>query len=321
MRQGVIAAIAVVAVVGVAALVVLGAGSGDRAGTTPAPTGPPPVLPAQSVAAEARVVPERRAEISATTPGLVEAVLVAEGDRVSAGQEVLRFDTRAASAALKRAQAGLDAAAARVAQATAAADRAAAETDRATAVLRSARATRDQLPSSAKKAQKRAADANSDAAAAGVASARAAVREARAAVTTAEADKAAADAGIASAQAAIDALTITAPIGGTVASVGVRAGEVAPAGAVLVRIGDGSWVIETTDLGQEGVAGIDVGATATITLDGFPDPVAGTVSRIAPYGVDRQGDVAFAVAITPDTPLPDGARWNMSASVDIATSP
>ena len=161
------------------------------------------------------------------------------------------------------------------------------------------------------------------AARAGIDAARAAEDGAAAAVKAAAADEARASATLDAARAAAGRLTITAPIAGTVADVTVTAGDVAAVGQPLVRIaGDGGWTFETTDLTQDEVAAIDVGSDATVTLDGFAGaPIAGRVAQISAFGEDRQGDVVFTVVVVPSGAIPDRVRWNMQASVEIATAP
>src|SRR5689334_12078411 len=52
----------------------------------------------EQLVAEARVVPARSAALSLTSGGIVAELLVAEGDRVEAGQPLLRLDHTRASA-------------------------------------------------------------------------------------------------------------------------------------------------------------------------------------------------------------------------------
>ncbi|HYN49083.1 MAG TPA: HlyD family secretion protein, partial [Candidatus Nanopelagicales bacterium] len=197
------------------------------------------------------------------------------------------------------------------------------EVDRAAAAVQAARAVRDQLPSGVSAARKRAADAEVDAALAGLDAARAGEKGATAAAKAAEADEARAAAVLDATRAAAARLTITAPIAGTVADVAVKVGDAVTAGPPLIRIaGDGGWTFETTDLTQDEVAAIEVGAAATVTLDGFAGTViAGRVARIAAFGEDRQGDVVFTVVVEPDGKVTDAVRWNMQASIEIATGP
>ena len=322
MRRWIVGITAVVVVVAAAALIAggsLGPGAGSGSTSTPLP----PVPPSDRVVAEARAVPATFATVSASVPGTITRVAVAEGDRVDAGTVLLELDDAAAMADAAAARAGLESATASADRATAAATQASAEVDRAAAAVRSAKAVRAQLPKGASRAQERQADAEVDAAEAGLASARAARDAADAAATAAMADVARAQAAVDAADVSLAQLGILAPIAGTVAEVVPSSGDVVTAGAPLVRLaGDGGWIFETTDLTQDEVAGISLDAAASVTLDGFPQTrIEGTVTRIGAYGEDRQGDVVFTVVIEPTSDVPPGVRWNMLASAEIATTP
>lgn len=320
MRRWIAGGLAAVAVI--VAVVILASGWPPAGSGSPAtPTPLPPVPPSDRVVAEARIVPAAWAALGAATPGLVARVAVAEGDRVAVGAVLVELDATTAEAEVTAAKAAFDAASARSDQAAAATTQAAAEVDRATAAVQAARAVRDQLPSGASAARKRQANAELDAATAGREAARAVEKGAAAAATAAEADEARAAALFDATRAAANRLTITAPIAGLVAEVAVAVGDAVTAGPPLIRIaGDGGWTFETTDLTQDEVAAIEVGAAATVTVDGFAGaPIAGRVARIAAFGEDHQGDVVFTVVVAPDGAVPDGVRWNMQASIEIAT--
>lgn len=322
MRRWLVAGIGVVGVL--AAGVLLAGGAirleGSTAGSSPTPL--PPVPASDRVVAEARAIPARTAEIGAAVPGEVARVAVAEGDVVVAGALLLALDSTTADANVVAAKAVLDAADAGADQAAAAERQAAAEVNRAKAVLDGAKAARDQVPSGASKAQKRAADAQISTARAGIASALAAQDGLTAAAVAAGADRARAASLLTAAQAAASALQLTAPFAGTVAAVDAKDGDVVAAGAPLIRMASGGWTFQTTDLGQDGVAAIAVGNAATVTVDGFGgSPVPARVTRIASVGADSQGDVVFTVVVEPTGDVPDGLRWNMKASIQIAKRP
>jgi multidrug resistance efflux pump len=322
MRRLIIGGMAVVvAVAAVAALAVGGLPGGTGAAATPTPL--PPVPATDRVVAEARVVPKSRAAVTAPVPGTVSAVAVTEGQRVAEGTVLLQLDPTAARADVAAAQAALDAAAARSTQATAAVDQADDEVDRAAAAYRAAVAIRDQLPDNASSARERAANADVDGARAGIQAARSARAVATAAAKAAKADEARATVALDAARAAEDRLTIRAPIAGTVADVAVELGDAVTAGPPLVRIaGDGGWTFETTDLTQDGVAAIAEGSPASVTVDGFSgEPIEGRVVSIDAIGEDRQGDIVFTVVVEPSGAVPDGLRWNMVASAQIARAP
>ncbi len=306
---------------------------GGGATATPGPS-IAPVPPSTEVVADGRVVPEPYAELGAAVPGTIAEVLVAEGGAVAAGAPLVRLDPAAAQAdvdaakaAVAAADAGVAGAAAGVTQAAAAVDAAEAAVAQAVAGVEGARAARDALPSSASSDQERAADAEIDAARAALAGTQASLRGARAgaaaaaaAETTARADADRATAGLAAAQAGLDQLTIAAPFAGIVASLDARVGERAAPGVVLIRVaGTTGWHIETTDLDETTVARVAVGAPVTITFDGLPDArVDGTVTSVALFGASVQGDIVYRAIVKPAT-VPDGLRWNMTATVTVKT--
>lgn len=62
------------------------------------------------------------------------------------------------------------------------------------------------------------------------------------------------------------------------------------------------------------------GAPAVASLDGLPDvPIAARVMSIAPFGELVAGDVLYEVVLEPVDEVPQGLRWNMTASVTIET--
>lgn len=333
MRRLALAVVLVVAAAG-GAWLLLGRPTG--AGPASPTSSPGPVPPAAEVVVDGRALPVRRAELSAAAPATIVAVLVEEGAAVAAGAPLVRLDDAAARAELQAASAGLAAAEADAArasallgQATAAVDAAAAAVDGAAAGLGGARAARDGLPSGAPAAQRRAADAQVDGARAALEAARADLRGARAArdaagraQAAAAADAERARAAALAAQAAVDQLTVSAPFGGTVASLDARAGERAAPGVPLVRLADTSgWLVETTDLDETTVARVPVGARVTITFDGLPGvSVEGVVTSVDLWGASSQGDIVYRAVVTPAT-IPAGLRWNMTAAVTVNVAP
>ncbi|HEY8169016.1 MAG TPA: HlyD family efflux transporter periplasmic adaptor subunit [Candidatus Limnocylindrales bacterium] len=324
--RGIIAVIVVIAVVAVIWLLSSTGAAGPDASASPT-LGPVPE--SDVVAADARVVPVRRAELSAPGGGgVVAEVLVAEGDRVTAGQPLLRLDGSRLEPQLAGAQAAVAAAEAHATQADASARQADAQVsvaeagvDQAQAALAAADATRDAGPSSG--AARRAANAEVDRARAGVRSARAQVTAARRAADAAGAGAAAAAAEVdrsraaaADLQAAIDELTLVAPFAGLVASLDAVAGETVAAGSPIVRIADPTgWRFETVDLDEAAIGRLAEGAEATVSVDAFPDvEIPARVVSIAPFGESSAGDIVYAIVLEPIGEVPDGLRWNMTAS-------
>ena len=332
MRRNVLIVLAVIVAAGLGVYVLSGAG-GPGAGASPSPT-IAPVPAADTVTADAQVVPARGAELSAPgAGGRVTDVLVKEGDQVPADAPLLRLDDRAAQADLASAQAALASAQAASAQADAAIRQADAGIAAAEAGVTQARAgvtiadaDRDALPNAASDDQERAADAQVSQATGALRGARAELSRARQArnvavqaANGAKAEVARAQAGVDAAQVALDELTLKAPFAGTVAFVGPAVGETVSAGTPVVRIADPSgWRIETTDLDEASVARIAEGATATVTVDAFPeDPIEAKVVEIGAYGESQAGDIVFRVVLEPTGSDLPALRWNMTASVSI----
>jgi HlyD family secretion protein len=154
-----------------------------------------------------------------------------------------------------------------------------------------------------------------------------AAKAALAKLTPAAADRAVLEAGVKAAQVARDlaaeqlaAASLLAPFAGTVMALNIAGGEYATPGTPILRLADTStWQIETTDLTELSVAQIQEGLPASVTLDAIPGlELSGHVSRIEPYGDTRQGDIVYAVIITPDQ-QDARLRWNMTAKVSIGS--
>ena len=330
-RTKLIALVALVAVVGVGAWIVVGGGTAGQGGASPSAT-VPPVAESTTVTTDARAVPVRHAELAAPAGGgVVAEVLVAEGDAVTAGEPLLRLDSTQAQAARDQAKASADAAAvaAKVAdgasvQADAEVDGAHAAVDEADAAVKVADATRDGTPSGG--TARRAADAEVGRARAAARGARAQLRASRARAEQADAaagqaklDVARAQAALAGAQATLDDLTLTAPFAGTVASLDAVVGETVGGSSPVARIADlSSWQFESIDLDEAAIGRLDVGAHATITVDAFADvEIPATVASISGFGESSAGDIVYTVILEPSGTLPEGLRWNMTASAQI----
>ena len=301
----------------------VGAGSGGGA----APGGPgatagagstvPPVAIVGEVVSDGYAVPRGRAELAAETGGTIASIPVALGDMVTAGAPLVALDDEGVAAELERAERTAEAATARTAQAQALVTQAEqqvavaeANLDGATAALATARDAN---------AGEDEAVAARDAARANVRVARAALQGAKEAATAAAADEAAADAAARAVSTRLDSLTLRAPFAGTVASLPVTVGQVVQPGQVLVRIADpGAWEFVADELDESGIARVAIGAPATVTLDGVPGVrIPATVVRAGSYGEARQGGIVYEVVVVPTGEVPDGVRWNMTATIAI----
>ncbi len=123
------------------------------------------------------------------------------------------------------------------------------------------------------------------------------------------------------AQVVFDDTELRAPFAGTVAAVDLKPGEFVAPGAPLVYLANQSaWQIETTDLTELNIVRVHPGSPVTMIFDAIPDlQLSGVVSRINGLGENKQGDISYAVTITPTRHDPR-LRWNMTASVSIMSS-
>jgi HlyD family secretion protein len=317
----------VLALAAVATLVVVAVIVGTGAGGVGAPaqagaTGGagstlPPVPVVGEVVSDGYAAPRIRAELGAQTGGTIAAIPVAVGDDVAAGAPLVVLDDTDVAAQLEQAQRTAEAAKARTSQAEALATQAReqvavaqANLDQAAAALSTARDAN---------VREKEAVAARDAARASVQVARAGLTAAQEAARAAAADQGAAEAAARALAARRATLTLRAPFAGTVASLPVLVGEVVQPGQVLVRVADpGAWEFVANELDESGIARVKVGAPATVTLDGVPGVrIPATVARAGSYGVARQGGIVYEVVVVPTGEVPDGVRWNMSATIAI----
>ncbi len=307
---------AVAITIGAVAIVVGPGLTGSSPGATPG-SSLPPIEVVDQVVADGRAVPVKAVELAMDAPAKVVSVPVTLGQEVGAGDLLVRMDSQAIDAEIAGAMSAAEAAGARTAQADAAVTQAEEQVNVAEANLERANATLETA---------RDRNAGEDAAVAGRDAARAQVRAARAAVlgaqeaakaAAAEADRAAS--AVTSLSLTRDGLSLSAPFAGTVASLDATVGQQVPAGVPVVRVADlRAWEFITTDLDESVVARIRVGDPAVVILDGLPDrPIAGAVTRIGTYGQDRQGSIVFEVVVSPDGVVPDGVRWNMTATIQV----
>lgn len=311
------AAVITVAVVAVMMGAFNGVGGDAGPGGSSTSTAPPPVPVLDEVVADGFAMPVRTAELGSTGGGTVLDVSVALGQAVGAGDVLVELDRATLDAELEGARAAVDAATARAAQARALESQSVAQVAVARANLDGAEAALKRARDN--KAGVAEARAARDAARAQVQVVEAAATGATEAVAAADADVARARASVGSVEAGLDSLTVRAPFAGVVVSVPAVAGAAAAPGQVLVRIADMSrWEFVTTELDESGIARVRDGAAATVILDGVPGTtIEGTVARIGGYGSRRQGGIVYEVVVAPTGEVPDGVRWNMTATITI----
>ncbi len=170
-------------------------GEQSTAKSTPEPT----AKPSPTVSADGKVVPLRSAELTLPTSGVVAEVLVKEGERVQAGQALIRLEGSRQQAALAQAEAGLRRAEANLAQVKAGAREQ--EVAAARAAVDAAKAQLARVQTGARSDEVAAAESAVKAAEAGVAAAEAALK--RLLQGPEESELVAAKAELASAEAAL----------------------------------------------------------------------------------------------------------------------
>lgn len=187
--------------------------------------------------------PVMQATLSTKLMGSVTAVLVREGERVAAGQPLVRIDARDIAAKQSQVRAGL-------AEAEAVHRDAVTQAGRIRSLYADSAATRAQL----------------DAAETGLARAEAAVQQARA--------------GASEVAVMSDYAVIRAPFSGTVTRRFVDPGAFAAPGAPLVAVQDGRQLRISVSVAPDAVRGLARGTTIMATIEGAP--ASATVEGVVP---------------------------------------
>lgn len=280
------------------------------------------------VEATGQVSSRQRARLSLPVGGPVAELFVEVGDVVAAGAPLLALDPSELVLRRDEARAALAAAEARRDEVLAGATPA--EIEAAQAQLRAA-----QLALSVAEAEMEAlpeAEQGESDEAVAVEQARAGVEQARAALRRLidgptpeeraglEAQVAQARVRLEQAEAAIEAATLRAPFGGTVAERLVSVGERVNPSQPLLALADMGALYVVAEVDEVDVGRVEVGQTVTVTLDAFPTrPLPGEVTRIAPAATTARGAISYAtdVRFDPGT-LP--LRLDMAADLRIRTA-
>ncbi|MCJ8191419.1 HlyD family secretion protein [Sphingomicrobium aestuariivivum] len=209
-------------------------------------------------------------EVGTALSGLVEAVLVGPGDRVSQGQPLFRVDTRSLEARIRETQANIARARAAIAEA---------RTAEATAARQLSLYRGVDDPLAVSRAEIINAEGNASAA--------------RARRQLAEAELAAARASLSAARTERDRATVRAPIAGEILRVDVRPGELVNAGpgggGPYVRMGETNPLHVRIDVDEDEAVRVELGAPATVSPRGGAEQrVAATFVRAEPLVVPKQ---------------------------------
>lgn len=129
------------------------------------------------------------------------------------------------------------------------------------------------------------------------------------AVATAENQLKSAQEALTTAQEDLDATAPTAPIDGTVLSVGITAGEEATSGTVAVSIADTSVMVVNAKIDDRNISYIKSGML--VDIDQWGTPFTGVVESVSLNGTYENGMSTFPAVITVDNP--DGALMSGSS--------
>ncbi|MBP2659985.1 MAG: efflux transporter, family, subunit [Firmicutes bacterium] len=258
-----------------------------------------PVVKADDrVLAEGIVYPIQYAEMAMPVEGTIGEILVKEGERIGAGQPIIRLVREDYQDRVGSARSNVAGAAAAVEQAHVNLADAERELQRQQRLEKAGAATRQKIEQVQMEVERK-----------------------RAALMQAQADLTAGEGKAAESQRVLDKTEIRAPIDGTVVFLDVKVGEHAAAGKVLVRIADESgWEVRSDDLTELAVAKVKMGDAVNLTFDGIPGvDIPGKVKFIRSYGEKKRGDMTYTVFIAPEQW--DGRlRWNMTAQIAITPS-
>jgi len=264
----------------------------------------------ETLVVSGRVLARSKASLGATVTARVESVLVEEGDRVSAGQLLVRLDDGEAAAALAEARARLEQ--------SRGTDRRSAEEERTQAVLKLAIEERQLARIAALKSEGFVSEREEDAARQARDLARSAVAAATEKARSAAAggaDERSISAAVAAAEARLSQLRILAPEPGVVLVRAVEPGDVVSPGKTLLTL---ALDRETQILAQpdeKNLPALRVGQRARASADAFPDrSFPAEVISISP-GVDvARGTVDLKLSVPAP---PDELKTDMTLSVEL----
>lgn len=257
-----------------------------------------------TVSATGTLEPTNQVDVGSELSGLVEAVLVDENDRVTAGQVLARLDVSKLVAQRTRSQATLASAEAKVLQANATTKEARASLERLRAV---SRLSGGKVPS---KAEMETAEATLARAVADAAAARAAVSETRAALSSDETN--------------LEKASIRSPIDGVVLSRDVEPGQTVAASfetPVLFTLAEDLSQMELqVDVDEADVGQVKEGQSATFTVDAYPGrKYPARITRVGLGSQTTDGVVSYETILSVDN-ADLSLRPGMTATADIVTS-
>jgi RND family efflux transporter MFP subunit len=109
--------------------------------------------------------------------------------------------------------------------------------------------------------------------------------------------------------------TLSAPFDGVIASLSVIPGEFVESDQVVVTLATlNTLQVETTDLSEQDITKVKIGAPATISIEALNQTLNGKVIGISPISTTVGGDVVFKVTLGFDK-QPENLLWGMTAEV------
>lgn len=258
---------------------------------------PVAAAPAREITGSGYVVAPDIATVFSKYEGRIVAVEVEAGDRVVAGQVLVRLDDAGARFALRGAEISARAAELALEARKIALAQARSSLDRAERL-----AGRDAMPAEALEAARTAFDTSGNAAA----------------LAGQDLEKARLD--IDKAREQVEALTVRAPIAGTVTRLDAHAGDTVLSREDSVRENESLLVITDTaslvidaDVAEANLALVRPGLKGEAVLDGFPDqPFAVEVAKVAPVISREKGTVTLRLSLSSP---PAGMRPAMAARI------
>jgi len=264
----------------------------------------------ETLVVSGRVLARSKASLGSPVAGRVEAVLVEEGDRVKAGQLLVKLDESEAAAALAQARAKLE----RVRGA----DRRAAEEERSQLAARLVLEERQLARIAALRADGFVSEREEDDAriARDLARSALAAAEAKArAAAAGGADEALAVAAVGAAEARLAQLRILAPEPGVVLARAAEPGDVVSPGGVLLTVALDREAQLIAQPDEKNLPALRVGQRARASADAFPDrSFEAEVISVSP-GVDLARGTVDVKLRVPDPP-PE-LRTDMTLSVEL----
>jgi HlyD family secretion protein len=257
----------------------------------------------RTVSAPGSIEPRTNVQISSQVSAEVLALPFREGDRVNAGDVVVRLDPQNLVAALDSAKAGLKRQQAALKGSEAALINARLQYERLQSLLETGDATQSEFDS---------AEASFLQAQANKASIEASIEEAQARIDEAEKD--------------LDNINITSSIDGVITTLNTEVGETVIVGttnnpgSIIMEIADLSEMLLNAAVDETNIAPVRVGQAATIYINAYSErEYTGTVRRIGlKRVVSSDGTGTFNVEIPIDLPEGETLYTGLTASTDIA---